>query len=219
MSAKWREAALTRPTRAVADGLRRSGAHSHFVLVGGTALALQLGHRFSQDLDFFSGSEALDAAGREKILGSLAAVGRVEITHQKDGWLQLFVSEIPVTFLKYPYPWLEEPLDWRGIAVASIPDIAVMKINAIIGRGTRRDFLDLYAICQDGGLRELLRRCGEKYPDQRDFLVQASYALVYFDDAEKDRMPRLIRSYDWDKIKEFFQREAPKALGNLLESR
>lgn len=216
---KWHEEALSPKTRQAADVLRKSGVHLGFYLVGGTGLALQFGHRFSEDLDFFSLSHPLDAIQRQKILEKLKPFGKVEIQHEKDGWLQIFLNQMPVTFLSYPYPLLEGLLDWDGVAVTSLEDIALMKINAIVGRGTKRDFLDLYAICRQKNLGSLLALAEKKFPDHRDFLVQASYALVYFEDAEKDKMPRLIWKLDWEKIKTFFLKEVPPIFRRLLSEK
>ncbi|MFA6317651.1 MAG: nucleotidyl transferase AbiEii/AbiGii toxin family protein [Elusimicrobiota bacterium] len=214
----WHAEALNPPTRTAADLVRRSGVSKGFYLVGGTALALHLGHRFSQDLDFFSGTALIDERQRQVILESLSRAGAApEVRHSQDGWLQAALGAVPLTFLRYPYPLLSEASDWDGIAVAGIPDIALMKVSAIIGRGTKRDFLDLYAICRKRPLEEILRLAGGKFKGHQDLMVQASYALIYFDDAEKDPMPRLIERFDWPAIRRYFEKEVPKAFKRLTD--
>lgn len=213
---KWHPETLTPLTGKVAEILKRSQAPAGFYLVGGTGLALMLGHRYSEDLDFFTPSNLLEAREREALLEMLRPVLKVEIQRQNGGWLHLFLNGLSVTFLRYPYPLLKGLLNWNGIAVAHPDDIALMKISAIIGRGTKKDFLDLYALCQERDLAEYLALAKRKFPEHRNFLTQASYALAYFQDAEKERMPRLIQKYDWDTIRSFFEREAPRAFRKLL---
>lgn len=211
----WHTETLSPATLRAAGRIRTSGAHRGFCLVGGTGLALQLGHRYSEDLDFFSGTNELAAPDRRRILAALgAAVSNVK--DDKDGWLNLVVDDVTATFLRYGYPLIEPALDWDGIAVASVDDIAAMKITAIVSRGRKRDFVDLFAVCRRAGLGRVLSLAKAKYPDHKDLLVNASYALTYFDDAEKDPMPRLIKSCDWDAVKAYFVKEAPKAFDRLV---
>ncbi|MBI4677083.1 MAG: nucleotidyl transferase AbiEii/AbiGii toxin family protein [Elusimicrobia bacterium] len=212
----WHAESLSPATRAAADLVRRAGAAAGFYLVGGTALALHLGHRFSEDLDLFSETADLREPQRLSILEGLARAGaKPAVRHSQDGWLQAALGAVPLTFLRYPYPLLKPSLDWDGIAVADVPDIALMKVSAIVGRGTKRDFLDLYAICRKTPLETILRLTGRKFKGHPDIMVQASYALTYFEDAEKDRMPRLIERFDWKTIRRFFEVETPKAFRSL----
>ncbi len=211
----WHPEALSPLTRKAAAAARGAGVCAGFYLVGGTALALHLGHRFSDDLDFFSPSAKLDAPERARILEALRG-SSPQVRHENDGWLQASIGPVPVTFLRYSYPVLKPLLDWDGLAVADVPDIALMKISAIIGRGTRRDFLDLFAILPMLPLRECFQLARRKFPDNPDFAAQASYALTYFEDAEKQPMPRLIKPVDWAEIRGYFEREVPKVFRRLL---
>jgi len=104
---------------------------------------------------------------------------------------------------------LEPPTVYRGLRVASLLDIALMKITAISQRGRRRDFVDLFFICKSGyALGDLLKRIPEKF----ETLSYPSYhllrALVYFDDAEKDSPPKMLKPVNWEQVKKFFEKEA-----------
>ena len=109
-------------------------------LVGGTSLALQIGHRESIDLDFF-GALHID---KFEILSALNNIGKVEIKQSTKNIHIFFVNGIKVDMVNYPYPWLEKSLIEDTIKLACKTDIAAMKLSAIAGRGSKKDFIDLY---------------------------------------------------------------------------
>jgi len=100
-----------------------------------------------------------------------------------------------------PYPFISEIKTIDGIKIASIEDIGAMKLSAITGRGSRKDFVDLYFLLQIFTLDELLGFYGKKYRDGSSFLVFKS--LTYFDDAEQEPMPHMRVDFDWAKAKKF----------------
>ena len=109
-------------------------------LVGGTALALQYGHRQSIDLDFF-GALPED---KEELVDMTKRVGNVLVTNRTKMIVQTVINQVKVDFVDYSrYAWIDEPVQGDGFVLASDKDIAAMKVNAIIGRGTRKDFIDL----------------------------------------------------------------------------
>ena len=116
------------------------------------------------------------------------------------------------SLFRYRYPLLDPAAEWRGLPVASVRDIAAMKVSAIVGRGSRKDFVDLHAICGKLGLPAVLDACKQKFLDHGDFVMQALRALVYFEDAEKEPLPRLLKEVAWDRVTTFFEREVPRAL-------
>lgn len=197
---------------------RLATAARDFYLAGGTGLALRLGHRVSLDLDLFSRENPLGKAERSALVESLQDTGPVEVLETSDGTLHLLLQGVRVSLLRYRYPLLAETDRWRGLAVAASEDIAAMKVAAIIGRGSKKDFVDLHALASRLDLERLLRGAGRKYADHRDFLLQAARALVYFEDAEKDPMPRLLRPADWDEVKGCFEREVPRLIRRLLRA-
>lgn len=179
--------------------LARTAPLARFYLGGGTAVALHLGHRRSQDLDWFT-PESLDPLLlAEAIRGELA---RWETRLARAGTLHGTVSAVPVSFLEYRYPLLQPPLHWSeaGCDVASLDDLACMKLAAVAQRGSKKDFVDIYAL----GLRHIpLEGMLELY--QRKYRIQdvahLLYALAYFEDADRERMPRLRWNISWRTIK------------------
>ena len=153
-------------------------------LVGGTALALQLGHRVSVDLDFFG---KIDAP-LEDIVFELSSFASVSPISASKMMRFLIVDGIKVDIVNYPYPWIDSPVVENGVTLASIQDIAAMKLSAITNRGTKKDFIDYYFLLKTYSLEELLDLYVRKFSDAQ--LFTAIKSLTYFQDAEADPMPR-----------------------------
>ncbi|MBQ9547512.1 MAG: nucleotidyl transferase AbiEii/AbiGii toxin family protein [Bacteroidales bacterium] len=174
-------------------------------LVGGTALALQYGHRQSVDLDFF-GTPAVD---QEALIDMFSSIGGLSIHNRNKRILQVVVRNIKVDVVDYSqYSWVDEPMIEDRITLASPRDIAAMKINAIEGRGSCKDFVDIYFLLQHYTLTELLDFYAQKYPNHSFF--RALLSLTYFDDAEQQAMPKMFSPVDWDEIKSLITSEVRK---------
>ena len=166
-------------------------------LVGGTALALQYGHRSSIDLDLF-GKIDIDAYELQKILskhGMLRVENETKIIHQ------YIIDNIKVDVVNYPFEWITPMIEDEGVRLASPVDIAAMKVNAIEGRGTKKDFIDMYMLLQHYSLEEILGFYQQKYPNHSVF--RALRSLTYFEDAEDQFMPRMFVDDTWEDIKQF----------------
>lgn len=164
-------------------------------LVGGTALALQIGHRKSVDLDLFGTIEATP----DEIQNICQELGDFEISKATKNINTLWIDGIKVDCVNYPYKWIENCVVNDGIRMASINDIAAMKILAIINRGTKKDFIDLYFLLKRMSLNDILDLYEEKYANGSRFLAIKS--LTYFEDAESDPMPFMFYNITWDRIK------------------
>lgn len=168
---------------------------SELNLVGGTSLALQIGHRKSIDLDLFGHFE-IDNHSFTTILKLL---GDVIILNQTSNIKSFLINNIKVDFVNYPYSWLESYQEVNGIRLATMTDIAAMKLAAITGRGTKKDFIDLFFLFDYYSLTEMLLFYKKKFPDGSEFMVIKS--LTYFEDAEKDPLPLMLAELNWDKVK------------------
>lgn len=164
-------------------------------LVGGTALALQLGHRKSVDLDLF-GEISVDPL---EFRGVLEEEHTITILKESRNINIYMVDGIKVNFDNYAYSWIDDPVAEEGITLAGIKDIAAMKVAAVIGRGTKKDFVDINRLLQVLPLQELLNLYLQKYPDGSLFIAMKS--LSYFADAENDPMPFMFEQTDWDAVK------------------
>lgn len=165
-------------------------------LVGGTSLALQYGHRQSVDLGFFGKPEV----PQDSIVSMLDNLGTYMLRNSTNNILQLVVNGVMVDIVDYSqYPWIDEAVCEEGLTLASPKDIAAMKINAIEGRGSRKDFIDIYLLLQHYSLEELLKFYSLKYPNHSIF--RALLSLSYFDDAENEAMPNMLVDVTWNEIK------------------
>jgi len=158
-------------------------------------LALQIGHRKSIDIDLFGLLNVdFDVLTDElKSIGDLVVLGNSKNIHT------YLIDEIKVDIVHYEYPWLKNKIVIDEIHLASIEDIAAMKLNAIIGRGSKKDFIDLYYILQQFDLAQLMSFYGQKFRDGSSFLVLKS--LVYFEDADLEAMPRMFEDLSWEEVK------------------
>ena len=166
-------------------------------LVGGTALALQLGHRTSIDLDIFGTWDY-----RENLQLLFDGIGKTEkLSWNPNGRMQFFlVDGVKVDCVSYErYAWLDPPIEEEGVRLAGIRDIAAMKINAITNRGTRKDFVDLALLMDNHDFNELFKWYLAKYTDATPVLALRS--LAYFDDAENQPMPKMLIDFDWEQAK------------------
>jgi predicted nucleotidyltransferase component of viral defense system len=178
-----------------------------FYLAGGTALALHLGHRRSVDFDFFR-SESFDPS---ELIRSLNPLGTLAVQRAERDTLTVQIAGVATSFFAYPHALLQPvlALPW-SVSVAAVGDIAAMKLSAIAGRGSRKDFVDLYFICREGmRLAAVLQLFEEKFrnvPYERYHILKS---LTFFDDAEAEVMPEMLRPASWQEIKHFFVTEVP----------
>ncbi|MBQ9204312.1 MAG: nucleotidyl transferase AbiEii/AbiGii toxin family protein [Prevotella sp.] len=165
-------------------------------LVGGTALALQYGHRRSVDLDFFGtiagNIEELTEMLREYVgeLTQLSASRTIRVYN---------IRNTKVDMVNYGYPWIDDAVIEDHLRLASPKDIAAMKVNAVIGRGTKKDFVDIYYLLRHFSFEELMRFYLEKYTDGSEY--RALLSMTYFGDADPQPMPYMFEYVRWDTIK------------------
>ena len=167
-------------------------------LVGGTALALQLGHRTSVDLDIFGKWDY-----SEDLCGKFSSIGQTEKeSGTPSGKMAFFyIDGVKVDCVAYDmYEWLEPPVDVDGVRLAGVKDIAAMKVNAITNRGTRKDFVDMARLLDDYSIEDIFAWYRKKYPDANPALAMRS--MSYFVDAETMPMPRMLIPFDWEEAKD-----------------
>ncbi len=177
--------------------LRGEPLLADYYLAGGTALALQIGHRISTDLDWFTPTYLLESSERDALRAALSQTGAFEVVREQDGQLYTRLAGADVSFIYQHHALLEPAIDYEGIPLASPTDIGLMKLAAINSRGTRRDFIDLYCLNSIAPIERLAELAEIKYADRPTFLDITVRALAYFADAEKQPMPRML----WKDVK------------------
>ena len=186
-----------------------------FYLAGGSAVAFHLGHRRSNDLDLFS-ERGVDLGRVERAVKKLPGAKVLSIS---DVTIKLELDGTLVDLVAYPYPPLEEPKAGpEGFPVASLLDLAVMKLAAVARRGIRRDFWDLRVLAESGlPLAEIARAYQRRFRVSEGDLYPVLRALTYFEDAEKDStLPAGMTLRSWQATKRFFVERAGDAVRELL---
>lgn len=167
-----------------------------FYLVGGTALALRYGHRISVDLDFFTDKE-FDTSS---LIDTLKEKFTIRVLSQARNSLTLDLSSVKTDFIRHNYPLLKPVVKKDEIKMVSVEDIAAMKLNSTINRGSKKDFYDIYELLNHFTLQELISFYTSKYDFATQLIVLKS--LVYFDDAEQEPAPVLVKPKSWYSVKQ-----------------
>lgn len=199
-------------TKQVLELLLRKSFLKNFYLAGGTALALHLGHRKSIDLDFFASKK--DYPKIERLNIELKEFNP-KIISQSEGTLDVIINDVKVSFLEYDYPLLETIVkadDFKELSMASVLDIACMKITAISSRGSKKDFVDMYFILQNIKFDIVLKAFYEKYKGVNYSQFHILKSLLYFEDAEKDPDSDFLNHVEWRFVKSFIEKEVVKYL-------
>jgi hypothetical protein len=179
---------------------------SDFYLAGGTALALQLGHRQSIDFDFFSAT----SLKREMIKKNLADLGTMELFSEDKDTINAGVEGIRISFFTYKIPILGDFLEYKNVLIAPMLDVALMKLAAISGRGSKKDFIDLYFLLEYYDLAYLFKKFQTKFGKKTTNFYHLLKSLVYFDDAEIQPSPVMIKSISWTEVKQYIVNQVKK---------
>jgi len=182
-----------------------------FYLAGGTGLALQLGHRTSIDIDLFS-QQTFNAERYATLL--IGSGGRV--TQAEEGAVHGEAAGVKISFLHYPYPVLKPFQDVHGLKVASVDDIAAMKVVAISQRGDKKDFFDLYEILKMISPRDLKALFLKKFGASRINCYHILKSFLYFDDAEQQPDPLSLNTTTWEQVKGYFVMHEKELMRELI---
>lgn len=201
--------AITSERKKIFQGLKK---FPKFYLVGGTALALQIGHRISLDFDLFS-KEDIPAVSLRKKVKRIFNEFKVETIVSHSEQLSVKIDETRIDFVKYNFPLILDLIEFKGITMTKIPEIAAMKAHALSYRATRKDYVDLYFILKDkhSTLKEVRKIAERKYKNEfyiRLFLEQ----LVYLKDfrEEKEPIEFLKKEPSIEQMQKFFEKEVKK---------
>jgi hypothetical protein len=204
----WHAQVVDEETLRTLAELNRASVLQAFYLAGGTGIALRLGHRRSRDLDLFTP----DSFGADEVIAKLRGFRGLKILEKGEATLHATMGATKLSFLHYPYPLLFPAAVFHQARVADLRDIAGMKLSAIAGRGTRRDFIDLHAVAQQYGLPQILKWFDEKFRQVHYSRVHLLKSLTFFEDARKDPMPEMLAPLAWSDVEKFFSTEVLKLI-------
>jgi len=168
-----------------------------FYLAGGTCLALQIGHRKSVDFDFFIPADFKTS----DIVNILTQLGNYQRENEERNTINGSLNGVRISFFGYRYNIIEDFTLYNNIRLAGMKDIAAMKLEAIAGRGSKKDFIDLFFILQQYNLEDIFSFHAQKYGIGLSNQYHHLKSLVYFADAESEAMPAMIKPVIWNDVK------------------
>lgn len=202
---KWYQETMQSGIEETMSTLQKSAVLKSFYLAGGTALALQIGHRKSFDLDFFS-QDFDENVVEEKV----KTINGFKLVKKEIQTLHISIGKSKVSFLGYPYPLVFPYRFFNTVAIADVRDIAAMKMTAIANRGTKRDFFDLFTVAQLFSISDLFEVFKSKFSKVNYSKNHVLRSLTYFNDAEDDVELKMLNNTSWQEVKAFFIKEVPK---------
>lgn len=189
--------AINSETRQVLEKIKASGLAKDFYLAGGTALAVQLGHRESIDLDWFSGKVFSNA----QIKDALSGLGKFEVVGEEENTLHGTLDDVRVSFLFYSYKNIFPLRKFLEIDLADERDISAMKISAMSSRGSKKDFIDLYFLLEKYSIEQLLDFFSKKFEKINYNPLHILKSFLYFETADAEPMPKMLEAVDWEEVK------------------
>ncbi len=175
---------------------------SKFNLVGGTALALQLGHRISVDIDLFSKHDF----NTKQITTTLGKTYKLNVVTEFENSIILKIeypadsgNYIKIDIIQYPYSLIKSPIETDGIRLLTKEDIIPMKLSAIGSRGSKKDFYDIFFLLPEFTIKEMLDLFEQKFPNVNYFHIIKS--LSYFEDADTELNPKVLKKTTWLQVK------------------
>lgn len=198
--------AVNKGTLELLKSLMQQSCLFDFNLVGGTSLALQIGHRISIDIDLFTDIEFNPSEIRSQLEQHYKLIDVIE---NKTGLTQKIEypansnNYIKTDIVKYSYKLLKPPIVLEGIRLLTKEDIIPMKLAAVANRGSKKDFYDIYFLLHEFNLKEMIDLFEKKFSNFNNFYIIKS--LTYFEDAEKDLNPKLLKDCNWEEVKLFIK--------------
>jgi len=171
-------------------------------------LAIQLGHRESIDLDWFSGSEF----SNQVLKKTLSKIGKFELTDEEKWTINGILDGVKVSFFYYDYKILFPFIDFDGVKLADMRDISAMKINAASSRGSKKDFIDVCFLLEKYSFSELMGFFEKKYKNIKFNKLHILKSLTFFKDAEQEPMPVMLKGANWENVKKRLMAETNKIL-------
>ncbi|MBX9783748.1 MAG: nucleotidyl transferase AbiEii/AbiGii toxin family protein [Chitinophagaceae bacterium] len=169
---------------------------SSFALGGGTNIALQKGHRFSIDLDFFS-VKGFETPLVYKIITS--NFKNTELLFEQNQTMMFLIDNIKVDFILYPFDWMQQPLVVEGTRLIRLNDMIPMKLQALSNRFAKKDFWDIEELLNSYTLKEMIEIFQKKFPNvDSGFII---HSLTHFEPADKEQDPISLTSKTWEEIK------------------
>jgi predicted nucleotidyltransferase component of viral defense system len=181
-----------------------------FSLVGGTALSLLYGHRMSVDLDLFSNKAFENSTVTDSLKNKFQDKFVMEEKQARFG-IFCYIDGVKVDIVRHPHPIIRPETTTEGIRMFSVEDIIAMKVQAILGRGKKKDFWDIAELLQHFSIKDFIQFHKEKYTTQ-NLLITVPQAITYFADAEESEDPISLKKQTWEKVQAFIKEKVSEYL-------
>lgn len=192
-------------TFSILDKLMGMPELQDFALVGGTALSLLYGHRMSVDLDLFSNKPFENSSVTDSIKKKFQDKFVMEEKQVRFG-IFCFIDGVKVDIIRHPHPLIRPETTLNGIRMFSTEDIIAMKVQAILGRGKKKDFWDIAELLQHFSIKDFIQFHKEKYTTQ-NLLITVPQAITYFADAEESEDPISLKKQTWETVQAFINKK------------
>jgi len=180
-----------------------------FYLVGGTALALQIGHRFSVDFDMFS-QTPLSGRLISKVKRTFKAMKMAVIVNIPEQ-LSIIANDVKIDFVHDEFPLLLDLIKLQGVKMVKPPEIAAMKAFALNFRGTLKDYIDIYFLLKDKHttLAAIKENAEKKYGNEFNFRLFIEQ-IFYLKDVKREKIEFIAQEPSEKKMQDFFKKEIAK---------
>ncbi len=197
-------------TFSVLNQLMQMPELQEFALVGGTALSLLYGHRMSVDLDLFSNKPFENLAVIEGLKNTFGSGFVMEEKPPRFG-IFCYIDEVKIDIVRHPHPMIRPELLIDEIRMFSTEDIIAMKVQAILGRGKKKDFWDVAELLKHYSIKDFINLHKEKYATQ-NLYITVPQAIIYFADADESEDPICLQNQSWGSVKEFISEKVSEYL-------
>ena len=197
-------------TFSLLEQLMKEPALAGFGLVGGTALSLLYGHRKSEDLDLFS-TEKFE---NEEVISKLNQLfgGRVLLEQKPPQFgIFCFIDDVKVDLVRHSHHLIAPSKLLEGIRMFSTEDIIAMKVQAVLGRGRKKDFLDIAELLEHYSVEDFVRFHQQKYITQ-NLLISVPQAITYFKEADESEDPVSLKNQSWQQVKRDIKKKVDRYL-------
>ncbi len=192
-------------TFSILEKLMKMPELQDFSLVGGTALSLLYGHRMSVDLDLFSNKPFENSTITDSFKSKFQDKFVMEEKQVRFG-IFCYIDGVKVDIIRHPHPLIRPELLIEGIRMFSIEDIIAMKVQAILGRGKKKDFWDIAELLQHFSTKNFIQFHKEKYITQ-NLLITVPQAITYFADAEESEDPVSLKNQSWETVQAYIKKK------------
>src|SRR5690242_3090264 len=181
-----------------------------FSLVGGTALSLLYGHRKSVDLDLFS-NKSFDNNGIIQALQKKFKSSFHNRSTNPNFGIFCFIDDVKIDIIRHPHQLIRPQKNIDSIRFFSTEDIIAMKVQAILGRGKKKDFWDIAELLNHYTIGDFINFHKQKYSTQ-NLLISVPQALTYFAEAEESEDPVSLKKQNWKAVQAFINKKVNEYL-------